>query len=93
MQARDTKAANLRLESRAYSLLHYVSAVLRRSKADIVEQALYEYVANHREELVARSSDVAAAAGLNLARFFRAPRGKIHASREPSRGKPLAHAR
>lgn len=62
----DTKAANLRLESRAYSLLHYLAAVERRSKADIVEEALDDYVAAHPDRIEQYARDVAQLAGLRI---------------------------
>jgi predicted DNA-binding protein len=62
----ETKAANLRLESRAYSLLHYLSAVERRSKADIVEEALKDYVSAHPDRIEQYAHEVAQIAGLKI---------------------------
>lgn len=62
----DTKAANLRLESRAYSLLHYLSSIERRAKADIVEEALRDYLHAHRDRLAPYAREVANLAGLTV---------------------------
>ena len=72
----ETKAANLRLESRAYSLLHFLSAAEERSKAEVVQEALDEYAARHRDRLQKYANDVAAAAGVSLPRA-----GRISGSR------------
>jgi predicted DNA-binding protein len=77
----ETKAANLRLESKAYSLLHYLSSVEGRSKAAIVEDALEAYVDAHRDHLEKYAREIAALAGLTL-------RGRVKPSR--SRAEILA---
>lgn len=63
----DTKAANLRLESRAYSLLHYLATVEGRPKAAIVEDALRDYLEAHRDRLEPFAREVAELAGLTVA--------------------------
>lgn len=72
----DTKAANLRLESKAYSLLHYLSSVEGRSKAAIVEDALEAYVEAHRDHLQTYAREVAALAGLTLRSALKASRSR-----------------
>jgi predicted DNA-binding protein len=62
----ETKAANLRLESKAYSTLHYLSTIEGRSKADIVEDALRDYLVAHRDRLAPYAREVAALAGLTI---------------------------
>lgn len=79
----ETKAANLRLEADAYSQLHYLSTIERRSKADIVAEALHDYCEAHRDRFEAYAREVAALAGLKLpAGTFRPsrPRSEILAS-------------
>jgi predicted DNA-binding protein len=62
----DTKAANLRLENEAYSLLHYLSAIEGRAKADIVEEAIREYSVRHLDRIRSFSQSIASAAGLPI---------------------------
>jgi predicted transcriptional regulator len=66
LEVAETKAANLRLESRAYSLLHYLASVERRSKAAIVEEALADYCKAHRDRVEPYAREVAALAGLTV---------------------------
>lgn len=59
-----TKAANLRLREETWSLLHYLAALEQRAKADIVEEALRDYAAEHQDRIASYMEEVARAAGL-----------------------------
>jgi predicted DNA-binding protein len=67
----ETKAANLRLEENTWSLLHYLSAVEVRAKADIVEEALRDYAANHQDRIADYMADIARVAGLPAPKTIR----------------------
>ena len=60
----ETKAANLRLHDDTWSLLHYLSALEERSKADIVEEALRDYAATHQDRVADYIVEIARVAGL-----------------------------
>jgi len=60
----ETKAANLRLEESAYGLLHYLSAIEGRPKADIVEEALRDYSVHHSDRVSAYTKKLGEMAGI-----------------------------
>lgn len=82
----ETKAANLRLESRTYSLLHYLSSIERRSKAEIVEEALGDYLEAHRDRLQEYAHEVAKLAGLAIRSPLKPSRSRAEILASKSRG-------
>jgi predicted DNA-binding protein len=81
----DTKAANLRLESKAYSTLHYLATIEGRSKADIVEEALNDYLVAHPDRLASYAREVAALAGLTIRGGLRPSRTRAEVLRSHGR--------